>query len=471
MPDGGFDRRTVLVGGTAAVVGFAGATVLRGDGPDAGSGVADTDGRPSGASDALRLSSDDADAAANAEIINRTLREGDGRVVLPAGRYPVGRTIVLPNVPGAGLAGAGAWSTTLVRAPGAELDAVVATERWLDDSGYSQQPVQVVDLTIDGNRSEGRDSGVRGDGSGTHGLVLVTFGSTVRRVRVVETAGDGFRLANGSREGLRIENDAVENRFVDCEARAVGGYGLHAPNTPGEGRPGTTDTFVDRFICQDPGLGYVRADRAGGWKIVGAHCYTTEPGPGFGHGLDLRSCFGTTVVGCNIDTWGGAADGPWAGLHAEGVSGRPSVIQGNVFETKVEPAGAPTAIALAAASGQQPYWTVTGNTATSRAPSPTLRLVTLAARGDGGRNRGIVTGNGLHAGATDGGFDGGGPAAADAVQLEANSINRGTAPPSAGYWPAGTIVRASDPTAVGTAGWLCTTAGRPGRWTPIETPL
>jgi hypothetical protein len=43
-------------------------------------------------------------------------------------------------------------------------------------------------------------------------------------------------------------------------------------------------------------------------------------------------------------------------------------------------------------------------------------------------------------------------------------IYKGTAPPTAGTWVHGDIMLNTTPSAGGTPGWVCTTAGTPGTW-------
>lgn len=407
------------------------------------------------APDDVDLSTSPDAAAGNARTINGALRDRGGRVLLPAGRYPVAETIVVPDVPGAGIAGAGMSMTTLVQAPGADLDALVATERWLTGGEFSQEPCVVADLTLDGGRDE--QSGGLG-----HGLVLMAYGSVVQRVAAVATRGDGFHLANGNRDGRKIDNDAVENRFLDCAGRFNGGYGLHAPYTEGDGPPGTTDTYVDRFVCEAPDLGYVRSDRAGGWKVLAAQCYSSADVPAsMGHGIELRSCFGTTVANCNIDTWGAGS----AGLFLQGLSGRPSVVSANVFDQRAETDDDGAALWLEAAGGHRPDWTVVGNAVSSRAEPSRLAFLRVTETGGDGTNHGQVTGNSATGGVA---LDASASAVGARFSLEANSFNRADGRPETGFWPAGTVVRSSSVGADGVVGWVCTAAGSPGTWSPLR---
>lgn len=466
----GPSRRSLFtVGAGAALAGFGVGTVgARGEG--------DGTGPPTSAPDAtvveagppsvgVSLSTDPDAGADNSAAIAEALRAGGGSlVVLPSGTFPIADTILVPDAPGAGLVGAGVARTTLFQAPGADLDAMVASTKWVENRAFAQVPSFVADLRLDGRAAD------QGGGLG-HGLLLMTFGSLVQRVSVVDTRGDGFHLANGTADGTQIGNDAPENRYVDCEARFCGGYGLHAPFTPGSGPPGTTDTFVERFICQQPGLGYIRSARAGGWKITAAQLYsTTEPAPTLEHGVDLQGCYGTTVADCNIDTWGAAGgDRPWAGVRAQGLTGRPTVIVGNVLETKVEPEGsaALTAILVQAAVGQVAHWNVTGNAVHGRSADSEMRCVTVAAGGQGASNTGVVSSNSC----TGGGavtFDGGDEGAVGTMRVVANDFNHGVAPPSEGFWPRGTQIAN---VAVGEdllTGWVCVESGRPGEWRAIQ---
>lgn len=45
----------------------------------------------------------------------------------------------------------------------------------------------------------------------------------------------------------------------------------------------------------------------------------------------------------------------------------------------------------------------------------------------------------------------------------------GTAAPTAGDWRVGDFIRNTAPTAGGTFGWVCVTAGRPGTWKTVGT--
>ena len=50
-----------------------------------------------------------------------------------------------------------------------------------------------------------------------------------------------------------------------------------------------------------------------------------------------------------------------------------------------------------------------------------------------------------------------------------NYVGRGTAAPTSGDWEQGDVIYNSAPTAGGTIGWVCTTAGSPGTWKTFGT--
>jgi hypothetical protein len=53
------------------------------------------------------------------------------------------------------------------------------------------------------------------------------------------------------------------------------------------------------------------------------------------------------------------------------------------------------------------------------------------------------------------------------IQFNANGGNRFTATPATGTWVVGNKVYNTTPTTNGLIGWVCTTAGSPGTWTPM----
>lgn len=59
----------------------------------------------------------------------------------------------------------------------------------------------------------------------------------------------------------------------------------------------------------------------------------------------------------------------------------------------------------------------------------------------------------------------------DDLTTAAPRVVWGTAVPSSGYWPVGSIVRNMAPTSTGTLGWTCVTAGSPGTWITLTHAL
>jgi hypothetical protein len=74
--------------------------------------------------------------------------------------------------------------TVLKQADGANLDALVATDGYLDNTDYTGEPVAVRHLTLDGNRANNPRAR-------TTGLILRSWLSVVEDIHVANMGGDG----------------------------------------------------------------------------------------------------------------------------------------------------------------------------------------------------------------------------------------------------------------------------------------
>lgn len=212
----------------------------------------------------------------------------------------------------------------LKMAPGANADAVAASEGWLGTSiTAAEGPITIEHMSFDGNRNN--QTGGLG-----HGFVGMNFWATVYDIDAINCRGDGLRWSAARRDGIEISGSMVECHFEQVFLRNNTGYGFRVFD-PTPTVQTITDGFAIRVIVQSPGQDGIRIDCAQGWKIDGCHVYTAPQ-----HGIHVNRAGSCSITDCYIETWGTSSTaGTYAGICAGDNSATfigdpfPLIIEGN----------------------------------------------------------------------------------------------------------------------------------------------
>ncbi len=396
-------------------------------------------------------------AAANTAAIQAQL-DADGVAYLPRATELspiwINDSISIPE--GGGLFGASADRGTVLKvADGSNLDAVIASASWLDDEATSGRSITVQNVTVDGNKAN------QASGAG-HGFVTMNYRSMFIGCHAYECGGDGFLHTDAGVSGSTISNTNVEVRFVQCKSTRCDGSGFHSESTSSASK--TTDGWIEGCSVSTPGEYFIHCEHAGGWKITNNQLFQVGGSTVGKDGIRAENCFGTQIIGNNIDTWGGLDDGTdYFGIHAIGIDGRDNVIANNLLDLKDETlTNKPSHIRMHTSTNEEPRWVVIGNIMSDDAAGASEFGICYARAGTG-TNHGLVTGNVVDDNIAVP-YTGTGSGASSNMRCHGNEWQFASAAPSNGYHNVGEVVWNTATTAGGSPGWVCTTAGSPGTW-------
>ncbi|MBB5956949.1 hypothetical protein FHS29_003542 [Saccharothrix tamanrassetensis] len=151
--------------------------------------------------------------------------------------------------------------TVIRQAPGANLDAMLASDSYLDDVPWTGGPVTVRSLTLEADRD--RNPG------GRDGLVLRSWQSVVDDIAVRGATRHGIRVTNLSANRTELTNTQVNGRITGSHIAGSGGRGVHVEDT----RNSVTDwQLLDNWV-EGSGTDGIGLDNAAGWLIRGNHVY------------------------------------------------------------------------------------------------------------------------------------------------------------------------------------------------------
>ncbi len=220
----------------------------------------------------------------------------------------VAETLVLPA--GCSLEGGERTGTVLRHNATVPLPAVLTTSAaWNASRPWSGGPTRVAHLTVDGAGKTTRGA-----------LVVSSWLSTVRDVRVVNSAGDGLLVTSVGRDNAtRITqssqvNGLIDGVFVENSAR----HGIHVED------PGNviTDWYLLNSWVSTSGQSGVYLENAAGWAVRNNHVYGVGQ-----HAIYARRCFATSISANYIEDFGGNA-----GRQEEGGGGNAGTFWGAVCD-------------------------------------------------------------------------------------------------------------------------------------------
>lgn len=196
--------------------------------------------------------------------------------------------------------------TVIRQADGADLDAMPASDSYVDNVPYTDLPLAIKSLTLAGNREAN---------PGAHdALVVRSWQSVIEDVEIVSAARHGLRVTNLSANGTPLRNTQVNGRITGSHFAMSGARGVFVEDT---GNSVTDWQFLDNWIAESGSDG-VALDNSAGWMIRGNHIY------GVG-GIALRAdrLFGSTIADNYIE------DFTQSGLRVSVQGEAASTIHGN----------------------------------------------------------------------------------------------------------------------------------------------
>lgn len=159
------------------------------------------------------------------------------------------------------LRGGSRTGAVIRQAAGANLDAMLASDSYLDNVPWTGDPVTVRSLSLVADRDTN---------PGAHdALVLRSWQSVVEDVRIEGATRHGIRVTNLSANGTALTNTQVNGRIVGNHIEGSGARGVHVEDT---GNAVTDWQLLDNWIA-DSGTDGIGMDNAAGWLVRGNHVY------------------------------------------------------------------------------------------------------------------------------------------------------------------------------------------------------
>ncbi|OXM54916.1 right-handed parallel beta-helix repeat-containing protein [Amycolatopsis alba DSM 44262] len=151
--------------------------------------------------------------------------------------------------------------TVIQQADGANLDAMLASDSYLDNAPLTGDPVTLRSLNLIANRA--------GNPNAKDALVLRSWGTVVEDMEILQATRHGIRLTNLSANGTPLNNTQVNGRIAANHVVESGGRGIFVEDT----RNSVTDWhLLDNWIA-GAGSDGIGMDNAAGWNIHGNHVY------------------------------------------------------------------------------------------------------------------------------------------------------------------------------------------------------
>lgn len=218
----------------------------------------------------------------------------------------------------------GSRSGTVIRqANGANLAALVASDSFLDNTTWTGTPVEIRQLTIDGNRSNNT-------GSATNCLVIRSWLTIVEAITVMDCNGAGIRLTNLSANGTALKNTQVNGRIAGVFVTRTGGHGIYVEDT--------ANTITDWNLLENwvghVGGDAIHLDNAAGWVVERNHVYVVG-----GNAIYAHRLFASSISDNYIEDFGSAPEHgkTYFGIWASVQGGAASAIVGNrIFRLRTD---------------------------------------------------------------------------------------------------------------------------------------
>lgn len=258
---------------------------------------------------------------ADAEAINEAIAQSpEGAEILFRGQFLLTQTVRLLG--DRTYRGESRTGTVLRQADGANLPALMASSVYIDNKPWTDTPIAVRHLTLDGNRENNTNSR-------TVGLALRSWLSVVEDLQIARMAGDGLLITSLSADGTGLMTTQVNGRIANCLIEGCGAHGVHVQD------PGNSVTdwiLTDNWIASS-GVDAIHLDNAAGWFVERNHIYGVGQ-----HAIYAHRLFGTSISNNYIEGFGeGDRAGTWCGIWASLQGGSASTIANNrIFNSGAE---------------------------------------------------------------------------------------------------------------------------------------
>jgi hypothetical protein len=223
----------------------------------------------------------------DADLINRRIANSKpGDEIVFDGTCLVNKTIKL--IGGRTYRGGSRTGTVIKQADGANLDAIFASDGYLDNTTTTGLPFALRTLTVDGN--------VENNPTAKDSIVIRSWQTQVEDIEINGSVRHGLRVTSLSQNGTRITNTQVNGRIASMQINDSGGSGLYVED------PGNSVTdwqFADNYIAGTGGYG-VSLDNSAGWMITGNHIYGVDGN----YGLRANRIYGTGISDNYIEDFG-----------------------------------------------------------------------------------------------------------------------------------------------------------------------
>jgi hypothetical protein len=226
--------------------------------------------------------------ASDADLINRRIgnsRPGDEIVF--DGPCLVNKTIKLLG--GRTYRGGSRTGTVIKQANGANLDAIFASDSYVDNSTTTGLPLALRTLTIDANSANNPNA--------HDAIVIRSWQTQIEDIEINGAKRHGVRVTSLSANGTEITNTQVNGRISTMQINDSGGSGVFVEDP---GNHVTDWQLADNYIAGTGGNG-VHLDNAAGWVITGNHIYGVD---GW-NALYANRIYGTGISDNYIEDFGG----------------------------------------------------------------------------------------------------------------------------------------------------------------------
>jgi hypothetical protein len=211
-------------------------------------------------------------------------------VFFPGGTYIVSDIVEFPD--GVVVQGSSRDRSIIRMQNSANKDAVAAASVWLSTSKTSvDQPTSIRHLMFDANKAN------QASGAG-HGLVVMSYWTSVMDCGFQNTRGDGLRITNTRRDATEIAGTMVETFVWRCHTRSTDQYGIHVYDvTPSSGA--VNDGWVLDCVVGGATLHGIYIETSAGWEVRGCHLYTTERSA-----IHVERASAVKIIGNYMESWG-----------------------------------------------------------------------------------------------------------------------------------------------------------------------
>jgi hypothetical protein len=265
----------------------------------------------------------------DSDLINRRIANSKvGDEIIFSGQCLVTQTIKLLG--NRSYRGTSRTGTVFTEAPGANLDAVFASDGYLDNTTTTGEPIALRSLSVDANADA--------NPTGHDGIVIRSWQSVVEDIQISNSPRYGVRLTSLSQNGTEITNTEVNGRISTMQINDSGTNGLKVEDP---GNHVTDWQFKDSYIAGTGGSG-VSMDNVAGWIISGNHIYGVDGDYGlyanrlYGSSIDNNYIedFGTVGIAARVQGGAAATITTNRVFKNNGGSGTFILVQGNYGDAK-----------------------------------------------------------------------------------------------------------------------------------------